>query len=180
LSYRYYGADNAQLPRSGLTIQAGFSWYQVESGFESFPQAVAHISYFKPVSEARSALFAAEGGTAFGTSVLDLGLQSFSLGGPLRLGAYGQNELLGNHYFLLQTGYEHKLLPLSPLVGEGVYALGLIEFGKVYGYPNSEPAVPLDGSLAVVARTAIGPVFIGGSLGNAGHRKWWFGVGRTF
>jgi hypothetical protein len=37
-----------------------------------------------------------------------------------------------------------------------------------------------DGSFAIVARTALGPIYIGGAAGDNDHRKWWFGLGRTF
>jgi NTE family protein len=127
-------------------------------------------------------MFTAAGGTTYGAKTLDLTLQSFTLGGPLRLGAYGENELLGNQYFLAQSGYLHKLVPFSSIVGEGLYGLVFMEVGKVYDNPSAPigDSTALDGSVALVARTAIGPVFIGGSIGNNNHRKWWFGLGRVF
>jgi hypothetical protein len=54
-------------------------------------------SAFRRLSARASIFGVAAGGTTFGTRGLDL--QSFSLGGPLQLGAYGRNELLGNQYF---------------------------------------------------------------------------------
>ena len=98
----------------------------------------------------------------------------------MRLGAYGQNELLGNQYFLLQSGYEQKLLPLSPLLGEGLYGVTLFEIGKVYDTLSGPSALPFDGSLALIARTSLGPIFVGASFGNDNHHKWWFGLGRVF
>jgi len=32
----------------------------------------------------------------------------------------------------------------------------------------------------VLAETAFGPLVIGGSLGDSGHRKWYFQLGRVF
>jgi len=32
----------------------------------------------------------------------------------------------------------------------------------------------------VLAETAIGPLVIGGSFGDSGHRKWYFQLGRVF
>jgi NTE family protein len=37
-----------------------------------------------------------------------------------------------------------------------------------------------DASFAVIARTALGPIFVGGAVGDNAHRKWWFGLGRVF
>ena len=186
IHYSYFGVDNIALPQQGLNIDVRGNWFEQQKGFHSFPQAEVKLSYFRPISKNGSLIFTGSAGSTFGTSSLDLELQSFSLGGPLRLGAFGENELLGSRYFLAQGGYEHRLLSFSPLLGEGLYVLGLFEAGKVSdplinanGF-GIEPEVPLDGSFALVARTAIGPVFIGGSLGNGDHRKWWFGIGRIF
>jgi hypothetical protein len=33
-------------------------------------------------------------------------------------------------------------------------------------------------SFPLIGKTALGPVFVGGSFGDSGHRKWWFGLGR--
>lgn len=178
--FRYYGVDNVQLPRQGLIVESSGSWYYRKAKLGSFPQAQFTGTYFKPVSEPSSIFFRADSGTSFGTRSSKLDLQAFSLGGPLRLGAYGQNELLGNEYFLLQGGYEHKLMHFSPLIGEGLYGVTLFEIGKVYDNLETPATLALDGSVAVVARTALGPIFIGGSFGNNGHRRWWFGLGRIF
>jgi NTE family protein len=32
----------------------------------------------------------------------------------------------------------------------------------------------------MLAETVIGPVFIGGSVGDTGHQKWFFQLGRVF
>lgn len=83
----------------------------------------------------------ATGGTAFGAPPGVIDLQGFPLGGPFRLGSYGRNELLGNQYWLFRGGYEHKLLRFSPLVGEGLYAVGFMEGGKVYRNLNPVDAL---------------------------------------
>jgi NTE family protein len=180
LRYRYYGADNAVLPRSGLTLESSLSWYHLNEGLSDFPRLEVRTSYFQPVNPVSSVFVTASGGSTFHTPWLNTELQAFSLGGSFRLGAYGQNQLLGNQYFLGQTGYERKLLSFSPLVGEGLYGLVFFEAGKAYGLSTNAPHLPLDGSVAVVARTSLGPLFMGGSLGNGGNRKWWFGLGRVF
>jgi NTE family protein len=180
LQYRYFGMDNVELPRKGFDLQWSLERYERSDEFSNFTQSELRARYFQPVSKTGSLLFTASGGTTFGTPTLDVLLQGFSLGGPFRLGAYGLNELLGNQYFLFQGGYEHKLISFSPLAGEGLYAMGLFEVGKMYDSFNFGPSLPYDGSFLLAARTAIGPVFMGGSIGNASHRKWWFGVGRIF
>jgi len=32
----------------------------------------------------------------------------------------------------------------------------------------------------VLAETVIGPLFVGGSVGDTGHHKWFFQLGRVF
>lgn len=180
LRYRFYGVDNVQVPRSGLNMEFTFDHYQVTSGLPNFEKAEFRASYFQPISRPASVFVSLSGGSALNSHPDVLGLQFFTLGGPLRLGAYGLNQLVGNQYGLLQLGYERKILGFSPFLGEGLYALVVAEAGRIFGHDNGVPAVPLDGSLALVARTVAGPVFLGTSVGNGGYRKWWFGVGRVF
>jgi NTE family protein len=179
LRYQYLGVDDVLVPRNGGNVLSHMSWFSDSPGGESYPSAEVNANYFHAISKPASVFGTASGGTTFGTSVASLQLQSFTLGGPLRLGAYGRNELLGNQYLLFQGGYLRELFPLNPLIGEGVYGVAFFEIGKVYGGLGG-PSVPLDGSIALIAKTAFGPVYVGGSIGSAGHRTWWFGVGRVF
>jgi NTE family protein len=134
-------------------------------------------NYFHPVGANGSIFLTADGGTSFGAKHTDL--LGFSLGGPFRMGAFGRNELLGNQYYLFQAGYDRQIGRLNPLIGEGVYVVAFAEAGKVYG-SRTAPVQPVDGSLAIVVNSALGPMYIGGSVGNNGHAKWWFGLGRIF
>jgi NTE family protein len=49
----------------------------------------------------------------------------------------------------------------------------------MYGDIN-ESRFPNDVAAGVVTETFIGPLLIGGSLGDTGHRKWFFQLGRVF
>ena len=118
------------------------------------------------------------GGTSFGAT--NLGLAGFSLGGPLRLSAYNRGELLGNDYFLAQTGYLYRLLKLNPVIGDAIYGAGFFEIGKVWGGAPGTPNLPFDVAGAVVVKTLIGPVYGGVSGGDSGHYAWFFGLGRIF
>lgn len=174
--FQYLGQNDVVLPTKGLLRNARFDWFSTGSSKGSYMTYREQTDFFQPIGSRGSLILGASGGSAFGAH--NLGLQSFSLGGPFHLGAYGVNELLGDQYFLLQGGYSHRLMNLSPLVGESVYAVGLYEVGKTYGYPHNG-ALPMDGTVALVAKTALGPVFIGGSA--SGSRvRWWFGIGRIF
>jgi hypothetical protein len=64
-------------------------------------------------------------------------------------------------------------------VGKKVYAVGSYEFGKMYGAANSS-RFPNDATAGLLAETALGPFFIGGSVGDTDHHKWFFQLGRVF
>jgi len=53
------------------------------------------------------------------------------------------------------------------------------EIAKPYGLPRA-PTLPNDGVVGFIADTFFGPVLIGGSIGDSGHRKWFFQLGRVF
>ena len=104
------------------------------------------------------------------------------LGGSQRLVAWGTNELLTNQYFLGQVGYIRQLIKLPPLLGSTVNALGLLELGKTYKLPYgvSPPNLPMDVAGGVLIDTIFGPVLVAGSIGDYGHAKFYFRLGRTF
>jgi NTE family protein len=179
LRYNYYGQDTTVLPRSGLTSSSKLQWYSARPNGGAYWAAESKSTYFIRTSLKTSAFFGADGATAFGAK--NLQLQSFALGGPFRLGAYGRNELLGDQYFLFRGGATYELFKLNPLIGSNVSAMAFYELGKMYGNGIlSLPSLPQDGSVALVVRTAFGPVFVGGSIGDSGHYRWWFGLGRIF
>jgi NTE family protein len=144
-------------------------------GFSQWNSTMAH---FIPVRTRGIIFGTGSGGTSFGAT--NLGLAGFSLGGPLRLSAYHQGELLGNDYFLAQAGYLHRLLKLNPVIGDSIYAGGFYEIGKVWGGAPGTPTLPNDISGALIIKTLIGPIYGGASIGDTDHRKWFFGLGRIF
>ena len=96
--------------------------------------------------------------------------------------AFGENELLTNQYFLFQTGYIRTLKQLPPLLGSTIDFLGMFEVGKTYPLPfgPKPPYLPGDVAGALVVNTLFGPVEVGGAVGNYGHGKFFFQLGRIF
>jgi NTE family protein len=171
--------DDPIIPRRGYTAQTTFRWYDTSPGApQGFPTMEGQIQFFQPITTPASIFVTAQGGTTFGTR--DTGpVPQFFLGGPLRLGAYGTNELYGNQYYLFRIGYLHDLFTLPPFLGKKIYAIGSYEFAKMYGFPL-ESGFPNDLNAGVLAETAFGPLVVGGSFGDSGHRKWYFQLGRVF
>jgi NTE family protein len=178
LHYLLDHTDDPVIPRRGFSAETNFRWFDRSPGAkDGFPAMDLKLGYFQPLARPVSVFFEGEGGTTFGTT--STGIPQFFLGGPVRLGAYGQNEFQGNQYYLFRAGYLHDLLTLPPFAGKKVYAIGAYEIGKMYGTTNTSE-LPNDVAAGLLAETALGPFFIGGSVGDSGHRKWFFQLGRVF
>jgi NTE family protein len=168
------------IPTKGYYIQSLFHFYNDYPGAtENFPALQVTLNGFQPVSSEGSLFLTASGGTTFGFRHVG-SPPPFFLGGPNQLSAYGLNELFGNQYFFARGGYLHKVFTLPTFVGKQVYFTGGGEFGKIYGDPNPVPRFSADIVGGFIGETALGPVFVGGSIGDSGHYKWFFQLGRIF
>ena len=178
IRYRLDLLDDPVVPRKGVALDSSFSWFDSYLGSNNgFPSAEVQSRFYVPVSEPGSIFGGVSGGTDFGFT--RTGLPSFSLGGPLRLAAFGRNELLTNQYLLLQGGYLQQIVKFPPLLGKGLYAYGEVEGGRVTNEMNESPW-PADAVLGMIVQTAFGPIIVGGSYGTTGHHKFFFQVGRVF
>ncbi len=177
--FQYLGQDSAMVSRKGSELLTVYTYStQRPNGKNGLSQWNTTASHFITIKQRGIVFGTAAGGTSFGAT--NLGLAGFSLGGPLRLSAYDRGELLGNDYFLGQAGYLYQLGKLNPVLGDSIYAAGFYEIGKVWGGAPGTPTLPNDISGAVIVKTLIGPIYGGGSIGDSGHRKWFFGLGRIF
>ena len=175
--YTLDGVDNPVIPRTGVYLTSLFQYIDhaptVASGFYS---GELHGEVFRKMNKAGSVFISADGGSTFGRQDA---IPQFFLGGGLRLGAYGRNEIRTNQYFLFRTGYLHQIGKLSPLFGEKIYALAFYEVAKTYG--GTPPSrLPTDVNGGLIVNTLFGPVFLGGAYGDTGHSKIYFQVGRIF
>ena len=129
--YNLITVDHPVIPRTGVYLTSAFQYIdhapEVSGGFYS---AQLCSWTFSKSAGSGSIFIGADGGSTFGHQG---GIPQFMLGGGLRLGAYGRNEILTNQYFLLRTGYIHELGKLPPLLGDKIYALTFYEIAKPYG-----------------------------------------------
>jgi NTE family protein len=182
IQYKLDRLDNAVIPRAGQNLQTNFQWTTASpEALRPYPSAeIVSQNYFR-VNEPSSVFLNGYGGTTFDYAT---GLPQFSLGGSQRLVAYGVNELLMDKYFLFQAGYLRQLAKLPPLLGSGIYFLGVYEAAQVYGPPhtmvNKASGFPTDGAAGIVVNTIFGPVEAAYAYGDTGHRKFFFRVGRLF
>jgi NTE family protein len=170
--------DDPIIPRQGYFGELNFHWVDTSPGAPAaFPTLEARTEYFKTVSTPASVFLIAQGGSTIGYD--RTGIPQYFLGGTGGLLAYGQNEVRGDQYYLFRAGYLHKLLRLPPFLGDSLYGAALYEVGKMFNAPGVSK-LPTDGAAGAIVRTAIGPVFLGGSIGDTGHATWFFALGRIF
>jgi NTE family protein len=145
----------------------------------AFPLTEIQSQVFFRLNRPSSVYVAADGGSSYGYKT---GIPTFSLGGSRQLVAWGTNELLTNQYFLGQLGYIRELVKLPPFLGSSVDFLGILELGKTYKLPNvpSPPHLPMDVAGGLIVNTIFGPVLIAGTVGDYGHGRFYFQIGRVF
>jgi NTE family protein len=182
IQYKLDRLDDAVIPRAGQNFHADFLWTNISpEAPKPYPVLeVASQNYFR-LNEPSSVFLSGFAGT---TLNYETGLPQFSLGGSQRLVAYGTNELLTDKYFLFQLGYIRELAKLPPLLGSGVYFLGLYEAAQLYGAPhtmvNQPSGFPTDAAAGMVVNTIFGPVEAAYAYGDTGHHKFFFRIGRLF
>ncbi len=172
--------DRPTIPHSGESVRAYAKYFNANPGAPSgFPLSELQIQNFFRLNDPSSLFLNGYGGTSYGFKT---GIPPFELGGVTRFVAFGQNELLADQYFLFQTGYIRTLKRLPPLLGSTIDALGMFEIGKTYQLPfgPKPPDLPGDVVGALIVNTLFGPVEVGGAVGDYGHAKFFFQVGRIF
>jgi NTE family protein len=180
LQYTLVTLNDPVVPRKGEGVKFYTKYFNVNPAApESFPVSELEIQSFFQLNRRNTVFLNAYGGTTYG---FNAGIPAFQLGGVTRFAAYGTNELLTNQYFMGQLGYIRTLKNLPPLLGGTIDFLGAFEVGKTYQLPSGPkpPNVPGDVVGALIVDTRFGPVEAGGAVGNYGHAKFFFQVGRIF
>jgi NTE family protein len=118
---------------------------------------------------------------AFGTTFHRTALppSQFTLGSPLRLGAYRQGEILGSHYYIATGGYFRQVGRLPDFMGGPIFAGVSIENGDAFA-DWTDAVWRTNLGLNVVMDTLIGPVLVAGSAGFDGRWRTYIGIGRLF
>jgi len=182
VQYRLDRLDDPVIPFSGQSFQGDFYWYNASpEAPKPYPVLEGNGQIHYRLNEPSSVFLEGSAGTTFN---YETGIPQFSLGGSRELVAYGTNELLMDKYFLFQLGYIRQLAKLPPLLGSGIYFLGVYEAAQVYGAPhtmvNKASGFPTDAAAGLVVNTIFGPVEAAYAYGDTGHHKFFFRVGRLF
>jgi len=180
MQFQYTTLDDPVIPHAGENVTFSTKYFHVNPGApEGFPVSELKLQNFFQFTRRSTAFLNADGGSSYG---FNAGIPAFQLGGGTRFVAYGTNELQTNQYVLGQVGYIRKLRNLPPVLGSTIDLLGVLEVGQTYQLPfgPKPPHVPGDVVGAFVVNTIFGPVEVGGAVGNYGHGKFFFQVGRIF
>ncbi len=182
IQYRLDRLDDPVIPYAGQSFQADFLWNNASPAApKPYPVLEGNGQLHFRLNEPSSIFLEGAAGTTFNYKT---GIPQFSLGGSRELVAYGTNELLMDKYFLFQLGYIRQLAKLPPLLGSGIYFIGIYEAAQVYGPPssmvNKASGFPTDAAAGLVVNTIFGPVEAAYAYGDTGHRKFFFRVGRLF
>ena len=121
--------------------------------------------------------FSGEGNTYFRRNVSDP--LRFTLGGPLRLSASSIDEYRGTDDYLLRAVYLRQLAALPSGLGQGLYFTFGYEAGEMWS-PENSAFLRQDAFTGLVAATPFGAITFATSIGDAGHRKVFFTLGRLF
>ena len=189
--YQLLHTDDPVIPTTGQFADFRTQWFDSYPSPSSlltiagFPLTQGKFTQFVPTSDRTTLVFAGGGGTVYGTCNACIGLPVFSLGGPTSFAAYGTNEILTNEYFIGQIGVLRELKELPPFLGNKLYLQGRFDIGRFQqvGTDLGAPVqyrVPGDVAAGLVVNTIFGPVVIGGAVGDAGHHRFFFSLGRVF
>jgi NTE family protein len=187
LVWRYDRQDSPVVPRGGVLasarLQRIFHGPDVVINDTSVPfdsrvtQLEVSGNQFWSFAE-RNRFFVGGGiGTSFDGNALPT--NEFTLGAPLRLGAYRTGELRGDHYYLATSGYLRQIARLPDFLGGPVFAGGWVDQGDAFD-DWSESTWRVNPGFGIVMDTLVGPVMVAGSAGFDGRWRTYIGIGRIF
>lgn len=177
LHYTYNSLNAGQLSTRGLLfdISAGALYHSLAS--QNAPVVQFDARYSREFANKNIFGVALSADTYFRRNVADP--LRFTLGGPLRLSASSIDEYRGTDDMLVRAAYLRRIASLPTQLGDGLYITGAYEGGEVWS-PERPAFLRQDGVLGVLAATPVGSITLGGAIGDAGRRKFFFTFGRLF
>ena len=177
LRYRFDGQDKALIAQHGLRGNASLGYLFNAVGSANAPRLEASGTGFRDLGHGNLLAFTAQGGTFFGRAIADP--FRFTLGGPGRLSASAYEEYRGTDFFLLRPALLRRIASLPQPLGQSVYVAGSYEAGMIFA-PDLSTVTRQDVFFGIAAETPLGAITFGPAIGDAGHRKLVFTLGRLF
>ena len=177
LHYTYNSLNAGQLSTRGvlLDISGGGLYHAV--GSENAPLAQFSARYSRDFFDKNIVGLDVSADTYFRRNVADP--LRFTLGGPQRLSASSIDEYRGTDDMLTRAAYYRRIASLPTQLGDGLYFTGAYEAGEMWS-PERPAFLRQDGVLGLLGATPLGTITLGGSIGDAGRRKFFFTFGRLF
>jgi len=157
--------DRPFLARDGYSLSmTAERWFDTQA----YNKVDGRASFVKSLGENTFSLTAA-GGTNVGTDLPYF--DAFRLGGPFRLSSYRIDQFAGSNYALARLMYYRRLFDLPSPLGNGVYAGGSLEAGRISPLLDSRNDLGTlkSGSVFLAADTFLGPAFLGFAAGGGQH-----------
>ncbi len=176
IKYVYDNQDRALVPQFGFRVDTEAAYLYNAIASPNTAQFTSKISYSHQVSS-DIFIMAAEGGTMFNRNVAQP--FRFTLGGPLRLTASAIDEYRGTDYFLLEPAFLRRVATLPAPLGQSIYLGAAYEVGQMRA-PDATTLTRQDVFFGIVAETPLGIVTMAPAIGDDGHRKFVFTLGKLF
>ena len=174
--YAYDTQDSALVPQFGLHAVVDFSYLYNAVASPDTPEFTGKGSYSHTIGK-NLFIFATEGGTLFNHDVAQP--FRFTLGGPLRLTASAIDEYRGTDYFLVEPAFLRRIAKLPDPLGQSIYLGAAYEAGQMRA-PDASTVTRQDVYFGVVAETPLGVITLAPAIGDDGHRKFVFTLGKLF
>jgi NTE family protein len=174
--YTYDTQDRALVPQHGMRLvtQAGYLYDAVSS--PDAPQFLAQGSLAHQLGK-NIAVLSFDSGTMLNRNVAQP--FRFTLGGPARLTASAFDEYRGTDYFVFSPAFLRRIASLPSPLGQSIYLGGAYEVGQMRA-PDAATVTRQDGFFGVIAETPLGVILLAPAIGDDGHRKLVFTLGKIF
>jgi len=176
LQFTYDNEDRALVPQFGLRSVTRAGYLYDALGSPNAPEFTTSNTYAHQIGN-NLFVMGAEAGTMLNRNVAEP--FRFTLGGPFRLSASAIDEYRGTDYFLLDPAFLRRIASLPAPLGQSLYVALIYEAGQMYA-PHTPTLTRQDVLFGVVAETPLGVITLAPSIGDSGHRKFVFTLGRAF
>ena len=174
--FSYDTQDRALIPQYRVHVVAEAAYLHSAVQSRDAPQLFTQMSLAHAIGK-NDFVLAAEGGTMFNRNVAQP--FRFTLGGPLRLTASNIDEYRGTDYFLIEPAYLRRIAQLPAPLGQSIYLGAGYEAGQMRA-PDQRTVTRQDVFFGVVAETPLGVITLAPAIGDDGHRKFVFTLGKLF
>jgi NTE family protein len=174
--YVYDTQDRALVPQYGLrsTTEAAYIYHTVNS--PTTPQFTTQFTLAHQIGK-NLFIFNSDAGTMLHRDVAQP--FRYTLGGPFRLSASAIDEYRGTDYFLLEPAFLRRIAHLPAPLGQSIYLGAAYEAGQMYS-PDAPKITRQDVFFGLVAETPLGVITVAPAIGDDGHRKFIFTLGKLF